>query len=134
MSMLDVAPDAALTSATNVWSAYYKELFSDVLNGKEIPQDWSKGFNDDAVAITDLGPVSYTHLDVYKRQVFLQSDHVDGDNRNIRITGFDQRTADEADAVSYTHLDVYKRQVYRMINTLEDIGAISRKNMYKISV
>ena len=56
MSMLDVAPDAALTSATNVWSAYYKELFSDVLNGKEIPQDWSKGFNDDAVAITDLGP------------------------------------------------------------------------------
>lgn len=24
--------------------------------------------------------------------------------------------------------------VYRMINTLEDIGAISRKNMYKISV
>lgn len=24
--------------------------------------------------------------------------------------------------------------VYRMINTLEDIGAISRKNMYKVSV
>ncbi len=24
--------------------------------------------------------------------------------------------------------------VYRMINTLEEIGAISRKNMYKVSV
>lgn len=56
MSMLDVAPDAALTSATNVWSAYYTELFDAVLNGKEIPQDWSKGYDDGAVAITDLGP------------------------------------------------------------------------------
>lgn len=56
MSMLDVAPDAALTSATNVWTAYYKELFSAVLNGTEIPQDWAKGYADNAVAITALGP------------------------------------------------------------------------------
>ena len=35
-------------------------------------------------------------------RVLLQSDHVDGDNRNIRITGFDQRTADEADVVGCT--------------------------------
>lgn len=56
MSMLDVAPDAALTSATNVWSVYYTELFKAVLDGEAIPQDWSKGYNDGAVAITELGP------------------------------------------------------------------------------
>ena len=31
-------------------------------------------------------------------------------------------------------LSIGTATVYRMINTLEDIGAISRKNMYKISV
>lgn len=55
VSMLDVAKDAALTSATNTWSAYYKELFAAAKDGKEIPQDWAKGFDDNAVAITELG-------------------------------------------------------------------------------
>ena len=56
MSMLDVAPDAALTSATNNWVAYSKELLAAVLNGTEIPQDWARGYADDAVSITELGP------------------------------------------------------------------------------
>ena len=56
MSMLDVAADAALTSATNVWSVYYTELLDAVLKGEAIPQDWSKGYDDGAVAITELGP------------------------------------------------------------------------------
>lgn len=55
VSMLDVAKDAALTSATNTWSAYYKELFEAAKDGKELPQDWAKGFDDGAVAITELG-------------------------------------------------------------------------------
>ena len=55
VSMLDAAPTVALTSATNTWSVYYTELFSAFLNGKEIPQDWAKGYTADAVAITDLG-------------------------------------------------------------------------------
>lgn len=56
MSMLDVAPDAALTSATNDWVAYYTELFTAVMEGKEVPQDWAKGYSDSAVSITKLGP------------------------------------------------------------------------------
>lgn len=56
MSMLDTAPDAALTSATNNWSAYYTELISAAMNGTEIPQDWAEGYAEDAVAITELGP------------------------------------------------------------------------------
>ncbi len=56
VDMLPTAETAALTSATNVWSVYYKELFEAALAGEEIPKDWSKGYNDGAVAITQLGP------------------------------------------------------------------------------
>ena len=55
IDMLDTAPTAALTSATNVWKVYYKELFEGAQAGS-IPQDWCKGYEDGAVAITDLGP------------------------------------------------------------------------------
>ena len=56
IDMLETAPTAALTSATNVWKAYYAELFTAAMNGEEIPTDWAKGYDDGAVAITDLGP------------------------------------------------------------------------------
>lgn len=55
IDMLETAPTAALTSATNVWSVCYKELFEGAQAG-EVPQDWCKGYEDGAVAITDLGP------------------------------------------------------------------------------
>ena len=45
-----------------------------------------------------LGPVSYTHLDVYKRQA------LSGSQSAVVLV-------DDLDPVSYTHLDVYKRQV-----------------------
>ena len=56
VDMLPTAPTAALTSPTNEWSVFYTELFSAVQNGEEIGSDWAKGFDADAVAITDLGP------------------------------------------------------------------------------
>lgn len=56
IDMLETAPTAALTSATNVWSVYYTEAFSALLNGEEVPTNWAKGYSDGAVAITDLGP------------------------------------------------------------------------------
>ena len=73
----------------------------------------------------NIYPVSYTHLDVYKRQcqsrVWLQADDVDGkivfkaESDALIVKGiiallikvFSGHTPD---AVSYTHLDVYKRQ------------------------
>lgn len=55
VSMLDVAKTAALTSATNCWEVYYEELFKAAMNGTAVVQDWSEGYNDEAVAITDLG-------------------------------------------------------------------------------
>ena len=55
VDMLEAAPTAALTSPTNTWSEFYKELFQNVINGKEQPFDVAKGYNENGVAITQLG-------------------------------------------------------------------------------
>lgn len=55
IDMLSVAPDAALTSATNNWSVYYTYAIGAAMNGEKI-EEWSGGYTVDAVAITDLGP------------------------------------------------------------------------------
>ena len=55
IDMLPTAPTAALTSPTNEWVVFYTELFNAMINGEEIASNWAKGFEADAVAITDLG-------------------------------------------------------------------------------
>ena len=62
---------------------------------------------------TDYIAVSYTHLDVYKRQVpsvlplmYRCNDVI---REDLLLNIFLQRSSM---SVSYTHLDVYKRQVY----------------------
>ncbi len=55
IDMLTVAPDAALTSATNNWGVYYTYAFQQLINGEEIDTDWAEGYESDAVAITELG-------------------------------------------------------------------------------
>ena len=55
-----------------------------------------------------LTPVSYTHLDVYKRQVLHYYKEVNqGISEEIQSTYTGREVFF---AVSYTHLDVYKRQ------------------------
>ena len=60
-------------------------------------------------------PVSYTHLDVYKRQAFAFSTILRAYSLNSGFSASPKQTAFAAmtcsSAVSYTHLDVYKRQV-----------------------
>lgn len=55
IDMLETAPTAALTSSTNVWSVYYKHAFETVMAGEELEADWSQGYSEGAVAITELG-------------------------------------------------------------------------------
>ena len=64
--------------------------------------------------IYDLYAVSYTHLDVYKRQIETWASCVTADNFLAQLQFYftwkcynTRRTP-----VSYTHLDVYKRQVH----------------------
>ena len=56
ISMLEVAPDVALTSASNNWSRYYEYALGAALNGEKIATNWAEGYASDAVRITDLGP------------------------------------------------------------------------------
>ncbi len=57
VSMLEVAPTAALTSASNDWSVYYKYAFEKFLAGEDslMPADWSEGYETGAVCVTELG-------------------------------------------------------------------------------
>lgn len=55
IDMLAVAPDAALTSAQNVWAVLYKATLEKFLAGEEIPTDFACGAADGAVKISDLG-------------------------------------------------------------------------------
>ena len=54
-------------------------------------------------------PVSYTHLDVYKRQLAMPSTGASA-REVVDFYGLD---IGSHPAVSYTHLDVYKRQIQR---------------------
>ena len=56
VDMLAVAPNAALTSATNNWGVYYTYAFGQVIKGEKIATDWAEGYKTGAVAITALGP------------------------------------------------------------------------------
>lgn len=55
VDMTSVAPDVALTSATNVWSVYYTYAIGAAMKGEEVATDWAEGYDAGAVAITSLG-------------------------------------------------------------------------------
>ena len=55
VDMLAVAPNAALTSPTNVWEVYYEYAFRSVMEGKSFDTNWCQGYEADAVKITPLG-------------------------------------------------------------------------------
>ena len=52
--MISVAPKACLVGTRIDWSVYFAEAIEAVANGKEFPQDWSKGLADGAVVLTEL--------------------------------------------------------------------------------
>ena len=56
IDMLAVAPNAALTSATNDWSVYYTYAIGQALKGESIATNWAEGYSKGAVGITKLGP------------------------------------------------------------------------------
>lgn len=55
VSMLDAAPDVALTSSTNNWEVFYENIFRKMINGEALPQDWSEGYSQKAVGLTEFG-------------------------------------------------------------------------------
>ncbi len=56
IDMLAVAPDAALTSAQNVWSVLYQATLEKFIAGEEVPTDFACGVAMGAQQISALGP------------------------------------------------------------------------------
>ena len=54
VSMISVAPDTALTSASINWGPYYTYAVESVINGTAIDTDWCKGYAEGADCITEL--------------------------------------------------------------------------------
>ncbi len=69
IDMLSVAPDAALTSATNNWAVYYKTALTSALAGEKIVTNWAEGYPAGAVAITTLGPACAVGTDEKVKEV-----------------------------------------------------------------
>ena len=68
-------------------------------------------------------PVSYTHLDVYKRQVSgLVSPLTSWSMEELAPNRMTDASSFSTAAVSYTHLDVYKRQVYEYSTRTESFS------------
>ena len=66
-------------------------------------------------AFSNIIAVSYTHLDVYKRQILYMANNNEIERRRtFAIIAHPDagKTSLTEKPVSYTHLDVYKRQVY----------------------
>lgn len=55
IDMLNVAPNAALTSAQNEWGVYYTFAIETAMKNGEMPKDWGKGYSEGAVTISRLG-------------------------------------------------------------------------------
>lgn len=58
IDMLSAAPTSALVSATNNWASYYKYAIAAAFEGKEIATNWAQGYQQNAVAVTKLGPAA----------------------------------------------------------------------------
>ena len=88
---------------------YDKNTLSQVVDATVVTLGGFAVFNDREKLsfLRRLAPVSYTHLDVYKRQF-------QGNSRGILCLACPGASRDHPEReapVSYTHLDVYKRQV-----------------------
>ena len=58
VSMMEAAPNYALTSASIKWGPYYTYATQSVINGESFETDWCRGHEDGAVWITDLNEVA----------------------------------------------------------------------------
>ena len=65
-----------------------------------------------------LHPVSYTHLDVYKRQSLASEIIFYSEDNSLQVQLVGDSDDDDVEAVSYTHLDVYKRQEDNFITSV----------------
>lgn len=112
---LSKAPTAALTSSTNNWEKYYEYAIGQFKKGESIAVDWAKGYADDAVGITTLGPKvaegTKAKVDSLVAEIKAGTKHV-FDTSKFTITGANEDNINNAGAtIDKTTRHVTKNRV-----------------------
>lgn len=69
ISMVDTAPNYALTSASINWGPYVTYAVKQVLRGEKIDTDWCRGFSESANLITDINRAAFASDESYNEAV-----------------------------------------------------------------
>ena len=69
ISMLDAAPNWALTSASINWAPYYTYATQCMLDGETIVTDWCQGYSEGADRITELNEKAFKDIEAVKAKV-----------------------------------------------------------------
>ena len=69
VTMVDAAPNFAITSATLNWASYYTYAISTFLAGEKIATDWSEGYETGAVKITEVNKAAFSKAETYNAAV-----------------------------------------------------------------
>lgn len=112
ISMINTAPNYALTSATLDYSPYVIEAVKDVMGGMEIPKDWAGGYSEAACMITEINDKAFdpTTLETMKAKVSeVETGLKDGSLPVFDCSKFtvDKKTLDENTTDYYGDKTVY---------------------------
>ena len=114
VDMQEAAPDTALTSATNNWGVYYTYAIQTVMDGGQIATDWARGYADDAVGITELGPACPEGTAEYVEKVEQQLR--DG---TLHVFDTTKYTVDgqqvTSDMIDLSYMDTYKGETLEAV-------------------
>lgn len=69
ISMIDTAPTHAIVSATLNWATYYTYAAACAISGEKIPVDWSAGYAEGAVRITEINRAAFDSVESYNAAV-----------------------------------------------------------------
>jgi len=100
VSMIDAAPNTSLVSSTNYWAVYYTHAFFNKITGKAIERDWSAGFDQGAVRLTNI---NYGCFNEDKASISGKVANLTKQLRNDEIEVFDTQRW----TVKGQHLDSY---------------------------
>ncbi|MBQ8086913.1 MAG: BMP family ABC transporter substrate-binding protein [Clostridia bacterium] len=110
VTMIPVAPDCALTSASIDWAPYYTYAVKSVIDGEPIAVDWCQGYAEGATKITELNENAVaegTAEKVAEVEVALKSGELHVfDTATFTVGGetLEDLVANNADYASYTDM------------------------------
>lgn len=124
VDMLEAAPHASLTSATNNWGVYYKYAIETAMKGGKVKTDWAEGYKTGAVGITALGTscASGTAEAVKEAEDALKSGTLHVFDTNKFTVDGNKLTSNKVDLSYYDYSGSTPRVVYQgeKVETIKD--------------